>query len=82
MTDCRFPSALRELLFMWQVMYLPQRPLVAPGPTLRQQLAYPAASASALSDTRAMHLLDRVGLAYLHHRVQGNFDETADWAGA
>lgn len=63
-------------------MFLPQRPLLAPGATLRQQLAYPAEAAGALSDSQAMKLLERVGLVYLHQRMQGNLDVPADWAGA
>lgn len=63
-------------------MFFPQRPLLAPGSSLRQQLAYPAADASRLSNNLAFDLLKQVELDYLMDRVSSDLDLPTDWAGA
>ena len=65
-----------------QVMILPQRPLVAPGPSLRLQLLYPSADADGLTDDAAYSLLTRVSLDHLVQRINGDFDAGLAWDGA
>ena len=64
-----------------QVMILPQRPLVAPGSSLRLQLVYPSAAADSLMDQTAHSLLMRVHLEHLLDRVNGDLDAPLPWAG-
>ncbi len=65
-----------------QVMILPQRPLVGPGPSLRLQLVYPSADADSLTDGAAYSLLTRVSLDHLLVRISGDLDAPLPWDGA
>lgn len=67
-----------------QVMYVPQRPVAAPGPSLLEQLIYPSCLSdhSAVSDMqRAAGLLHDVGLEDLLYRVDGDWRRKQDWQG-
>ena len=65
-----------------QVMVLPQRPIVAPGPSLRLQLVYPSADVDSLTDDAAYSLLTRVSLDHLLVRISGDLDAPLAWEGA
>ena len=65
------------------VLVLPQRPLLAPGRTLREQLLYPEAappsSAEEAEEAELRALLEAVELGHLLDRVAGRWD--APWEG-
>lgn len=74
------------------VVFVPQRPLAAPGAALWQQLCYPGSdngsSGSSSSDSsrpmrppdgELMELLRRVGLGHLLDRTGGSFQAPVDW---
>ena len=70
-------------------MFVPQRPLAAPGAALWQQLCYPGSdsgsgSSSSCQPTRPpdwelLELLRRVGLRHLLDRTGGSFQAPVDW---
>ncbi len=67
-----------------QVMFLPQKPVAAPGKTLLEQLIYPAVmpeEGTALDSQHLAHLLQQVGLTDLLQRVQGNWHLSQNWQG-
>ncbi len=67
-----------------QVMFLPQRPVAAPGKTLLEQLIYPAVmpeEGSAVDLQHLAHLLQQVGLTELLQRVQGDWRLSQNWQG-
>ena len=67
-----------------QVMFLPQRPVAAPGKTLLEQLIYPAVmpeDSTALDLQHLAHLLQQVGLTELLQRVQGDWRVSQNWQG-
>ncbi len=67
-----------------QVIFLPQRPVAAPGNTLLEQLIYPAVmpeEGSALDLQHLAHLLQQVGLIDLLQRVQGDWRLNQNWQG-
>ena len=67
-----------------QVMFLPQRPVAAPGNTLLEQLIYPAVmpeEGSTLDLQHLAHLLQQVGLIDLLQRVQGDWRLNQNWQG-
>ncbi|KAL0050452.1 hypothetical protein WJX82_011470 [Trebouxia sp. C0006] len=67
-----------------QVMFLPQRPVAAPGNTLLEQLIYPAVmpeEGSALDLQHLALLLQQVGLTELLQRVQENWRLSQNWQG-
>jgi len=67
-----------------QVMFLPQRPVAAPGNTLLEQLIYPAVmpeEGSALDLQHLALLLQQVGLTELLQRVQGDWRLSQNWQG-
>ncbi|KAK9792728.1 hypothetical protein WJX73_009408 [Symbiochloris irregularis] len=74
MTRERWPSPS-------QVAVIAQAPLVAPGPSLREQVTYPDTSSDAISSERLSWLLTAVQLQHLLDRVQSSWDAPFDWAG-
>ena len=67
-----------------QVMFLPQRPVAAPGNTLLEQLIYPAVmpeEGSALDLQHLALLLQQVGLTELLQRVQEDWRLSQNWQG-
>ena len=63
--------ALRELMF------LPQRPYMVPG-SLRDQLRYPDHD-RAIDDEQMRQVIEKVNLADVLARVEGNLDSVIDW---
>ena len=63
--------ALRELMF------LPQRPYMVPG-SLRDQLRYPDHDRS-IDDDQIRSVIEKVNLADVLARVEGNLDSIIDW---
>jgi putative ATP-binding cassette transporter len=61
-----------------KMMFLPQRPYMILG-SLRAQLEYPGAAEPPTDDT-LRETLEKVNLASLPDRVDGDFDRLADWA--
>ncbi|KAL0041425.1 hypothetical protein WJX79_002885 [Trebouxia sp. C0005] len=62
-----------------QVMFLPQRPVAAPGKSLLEQLIYPAVmpeEGTAMDLQHLAHLLQQVGLVDLLQRVQGDWQRS------
>ena len=68
-------------LFEAQVAVISQRPLLAPGASLRQQLTYPCVHHEAVSHRRLQWLLSSVHLEHLQGRIKGDWDEQYDWTG-
>lgn len=67
-----------------QVMFLPQRPVAAPGKSLLEQLIYPAVmpeEGTAMDLQHLAHLLQQVGLVDLLQRVQGDWQRSQNWQG-
>ncbi|DBA94773.1 TPA: ATP-binding cassette sub- D member 4 [Trebouxia sp. C0004] len=65
-----------------QVMFLPQRPVAAPGNTLLEQLIYPAVmpkEGTAVDLQHLGYLLQQVGLTDLLQRVQGDWRLSQNW---
>lgn len=62
-----------------QATFLPQRPIAAPGKTLRDQLTYPAASH--VSSDHLADLLSTVQLSHLLSRVEHEWDREHHWQG-
>lgn len=71
------------LLLPLQVLFTPQTPLAAPGPTLLEQILYPQ---PLLPSTDAdlpllQQLLRQVKLEHLLQRAQGLWTMPMDWTG-
>ncbi|HWB02572.1 MAG TPA: ABC transporter ATP-binding protein/permease [Verrucomicrobiales bacterium] len=84
-------SLLRTIAGLWQsgsgtinrpglnrLMFLPQRPYMIMG-TLRDQLLYPQFNSN-LSDDAIKDALEKANLPDVLDRVDGNLEQTADWA--
>ena len=99
-TGCGKTTLVRALAELWRpsagtlavpararppgVLVLPQRPLLAPGRTLREQLLYPEAAPpssaeEAQEEAELRALLEAVELGHLLDRVAGRWD--APWEG-
>ena len=63
-----------------QVVFVPQAPIEAPGPSLREQLTYPCTAP--VERSRLLHLLHAVQLEHLLARVDSCFETPSDWQGA
>lgn len=80
------PLALPSLLQL-QVMFVPQRPVAAPGKTLLEQLVYPSlmpedpANQASMNLQHLEQLLQHVGLLDLLQRAQGDWLLSQDWQG-
>ena len=93
--DGWLPAPSRDLAGRGRgVVFVPQRPLAAPGAALWQQLCYPGSdSGSSCSSTSSssssqparppdgvlLELLRRVGLLHLLGRTGGSFQAPVDW---
>lgn len=66
-----------------QVMFLPQIPLAAPGPTLLEQIMYPhpLSEAAHLDHAALESILHKVKLQHLLQRAQGLWTLPQDWTG-
>ena len=65
-------------------MFLPQRPIAAPGNSLLEQLIYPSPlpeDSTSLDLDHLVGLLQQVGLSDLLQRVQGNWHMSQNWQG-
>ncbi len=60
------------------IMFLPQRPYMIQG-SLREQLVYPF-QAGGVSDAEIRSVVDRVNLADVFERVEGDLDRVVDWS--
>ena len=70
-------------ILLMQVMYLPQTPLAAPGPTLLEQIIYPhpLTEAAHLDHAALESILHKVKLQHLLQRAQGLWTLPLDWTG-
>ena len=70
-------------IFLMQVMFLPQTPLAAPGPTLLEQIIYPhpLSEAAHLDHAALESILHQVKLQHLLQRAQGLWTLPLDWTG-
>lgn len=59
------------------MMFLPQKPYLMPG-SLRENLLYPTRDKS-LDGSQLIETLERVNLAEIMDRINGDFDEILDW---
>ncbi len=83
-------SVLRTIAGLWtngtgaiqrpvlsELMFLPQRPYMVPG-SLRDQLLYPYPD-HGLDDAKIRDIIEKVNLADVLSRVDGNLDRVIDW---
>jgi len=69
----------KQSILSVQVVFVPQRPIAAPGASLREQLVYP--STLQASHYHLAQLLGGVQLDHLLQRVHGSWEQPHDWQG-
>jgi len=62
-----------------QVVFVPQRPIAAPGASLREQVVYP--STLPATHRHLEEVLRAVQLEHLLQRVHGQWEQPHDWQG-